>query len=433
MKKLRSSKVIFADDIANEIELFEWKRMTPNPDYSYRTDYQVKRNPLQSDYKAIELSKVKKPFIQFKNYFNQARIMRIRHKINQILEKKSNTESSEFILDQINKNADEFKQVVKRARVEKVNQKIRKFLSSSRIFKIIVDTCRILSLPNLKITSLRKIAIILRMPIGRVAYLVREVKKTKGQKLLDYWQRLQKEVRIHLIFKDRLDKLLQDNFLKTCSLKVIHKAFEDVNSDICFKKFGAFYKQLRGSDFRYKSLQYHKPSFIRWTSEQKDFARLLCFELWENKDEFQLLWVDETTVCPQNFQKKGWGLKGKPLVVRSNLQYDQTKLYALMSRKEAFSLQFLQDTSSHFFFDTFIIESMKKLFENKNDRGIVVLFLDNAAIHRSRELFKFCETNKIILIFNLPYCPTLNPIELLWRYIKRPFKNMTDNYSSLYN
>jgi putative transposase len=52
--------------------------------------------------------------------------------------------------------------------------------------------------------------------------------------------------------------------------------------------------------------------------------------------------------------------------------------------------------------------------------GEVVVVLDNAGIHRAKAVQAFVETNtRLSLVFLPPYAPELNPIELVWAYVKR--------------
>ena len=73
------------------------------------------------------------------------------------------------------------------------------------------------------------------------------------------------------------------------------------------------------------------------------------------------------------------------------------------------------------------IDSMNKLgfkafLENVLARvpGKVVMVLDNSRLHRNAEVVKFLEENERLEIVFLPaYAPELNPIELLWAWVKR--------------
>ena len=52
--------------------------------------------------------------------------------------------------------------------------------------------------------------------------------------------------------------------------------------------------------------------------------------------------------------------------------------------------------------------------------GDVVVVLDNAGIHRAKAVQAFVQTQeRLSLVFLPPYAPELNPIELVWAYVKR--------------
>jgi putative transposase len=49
----------------------------------------------------------------------------------------------------------------------------------------------------------------------------------------------------------------------------------------------------------------------------------------------------------------------------------------------------------------------------------IILILDNFSSHRSKLVIEFAEVHNIILVFLPSYSPDLNPIEQIWRAIKR--------------
>lgn len=59
----------------------------------------------------------------------------------------------------------------------------------------------------------------------------------------------------------------------------------------------------------------------------------------------------------------------------------------------------------------------------------IYLILDNAKIHHAKIIKSVCDILNIKLIFLEPYCPDLNPIEDVWRTIKRILYN--SNYETL--
>ena len=53
-------------------------------------------------------------------------------------------------------------------------------------------------------------------------------------------------------------------------------------------------------------------------------------------------------------------------------------------------------------------------------QGEVVVVLDNAGIHRAKATQAFVEIHeRLSLVYLPPYAPELNPIELVWAYVKR--------------
>lgn len=58
-------------------------------------------------------------------------------------------------------------------------------------------------------------------------------------------------------------------------------------------------------------------------------------------------------------------------------------------------------------------------FVNVNADKRIVLVLDNFSSHRSKLVQEFASRNKISLVYLPPYSPDLNPIEQIWRSIKR--------------
>ncbi len=49
----------------------------------------------------------------------------------------------------------------------------------------------------------------------------------------------------------------------------------------------------------------------------------------------------------------------------------------------------------------------------------IVIVLDNFRSHRAQATVNFAEENRIELVYLPPYSPDLNPIEFIWKSIKR--------------
>ncbi|MGL4882592.1 MAG: IS630 family transposase [Waterburya sp.] len=60
-------------------------------------------------------------------------------------------------------------------------------------------------------------------------------------------------------------------------------------------------------------------------------------------------------------------------------------------------------------------------FSQEYNNEIHIIQLDNAPIHTA---YKLIVPENVILLFQPPYCPELNPIERVWQYIKQKLKNL---------
>lgn len=63
-------------------------------------------------------------------------------------------------------------------------------------------------------------------------------------------------------------------------------------------------------------------------------------------------------------------------------------------------------------------------FVQEHSQEIHIIQLDNAPVHTAHKLIV---PENIILLFQPPYCPELNPIERVWQYIKQQLKNIFFN------
>jgi len=55
----------------------------------------------------------------------------------------------------------------------------------------------------------------------------------------------------------------------------------------------------------------------------------------------------------------------------------------------------------------------------KNPKGRIVLFLDNAQAHLAGMTRRCAKALDIVMVFLPPYSPDLNPIELIWKSVRR--------------
>ncbi len=81
------------------------------------------------------------------------------------------------------------------------------------------------------------------------------------------------------------------------------------------------------------------------------------------------------------------------------------------------------------------LEKLRLKYESKIT---IVAISDNARIHKAQIIKEYCSQNNILLVYLPPYSPQLNPIETLWRLLKkklasRVFKTIQDLYTASEN
>lgn len=112
----------------------------------------------------------------------------------------------------------------------------------------------------------------------------------------------------------------------------------------------------------------------------------------------------------------------KPLGLEQR-KYDYLWLYGLVepASGESFFLEF-----SHL--DGICFEKYLSVFSETFPDDLHIIQLDNGGLHRRLDLEI---PQNIILLFQPPYCPELNPIERLWQHLKsqlrwRNFKDLEE-------
>lgn len=92
-------------------------------------------------------------------------------------------------------------------------------------------------------------------------------------------------------------------------------------------------------------------------------------------------------------------------------QFEATYLYGIVERK----------TGEHFFFEfshlnTDCFQVFLNLGAQQFQDDLLIIQLDNGGFHKAKRLKV---PSNIILLFQPPHCPELNPIEQVWQYLKR--------------
>jgi len=135
--------------------------------------------------------------------------------------------------------------------------------------------------------------------------------------------------------------------------------------------------------------------------------------------------IDETSFCVNDIINYGYSEKGKEILKITKHSKNKERLTLLSSiSKDTLKYQIIKGSVNSDIYLKFIADN-KDLFKNKN------LVQDNARIHHSKKVKNYCLENNINIIYNPPYTPEFNPIELIFNKLKIEFKKL--DHKNIYN
>ncbi len=120
---------------------------------------------------------------------------------------------------------------------------------------------------------------------------------------------------------------------------------------------------------------------------------------------------DETRLGLKTIGGRKITAKGVKPLGQVQWQFKATYLYGIIEPK----------TGEHFFFEfshlnTNCFQVFLNLISQQFKEDLLILQLDNGGFHKAKRLQVL---DNIILLFQPPHCPELNPIEQVWQYLKR--------------
>ncbi len=131
----------------------------------------------------------------------------------------------------------------------------------------------------------------------------------------------------------------------------------------------------------------------------------------------ELYFGDESGFTMQPYIPYGWQKKGQQIRIFARNQRKRLNVFALM--KLDTTVRTFQSQSN--LDGEFTAQSIDAFSEEKQAKPVVIV-LDNSPIHRCKAVWdrlQYWEQHCDLFLFFLPkYSPHLNPIEILWRFIK---------------
>ena len=123
----------------------------------------------------------------------------------------------------------------------------------------------------------------------------------------------------------------------------------------------------------------------------------------------RVIYLDETVFTFSTFRSKGWAHKRDRIKVNdSDLKVQTLALIAAISEDGG-----LIDFAIHpKAINTEVFVSFVKQMSEKVGGEDFALFLDNLSVHKTKDAKLLFESLNITEIFNVPYCPQFNGIEI---------------------
>jgi len=149
----------------------------------------------------------------------------------------------------------------------------------------------------------------------------------------------------------------------------------------------------------------------------KDFAETL-----QNMQSADiLLFMDSVHPAHNTTYSKLWAEKGKPRWISSNTGREHLNISGLYEpNNQEVTIQ--KDSTIN---SKTTIELLKKCNERYQDKQNIIIYLDNASYHKSKEVKEYLASqSKIKLSFLPPYSPNLNLIERLWKFTNEKIINL---------
>ena len=131
------------------------------------------------------------------------------------------------------------------------------------------------------------------------------------------------------------------------------------------------------------------------------------------------MFIDEFLLSDRSFKFYGWSKKGMSVFISTMGDTFSMSFFVAFSVNRFYGIMGIEGTGTSQIFIHFlnnVLNKRKKL--NLDKTRPLVIVLDNASIHKTKEAIKFIIDSKIPMITIPPYEPSLNPVEKLIFSIK---------------
>ena len=188
----------------------------------------------------------------------------------------------------------------------------------------------------------------------------------------------------------------------------------DMVIEMIRKEFGV---TVRARTLRRIGFSWRKDRYVPYKSVSKERQEEFKREVGERAaqrraDGMAVFAEDEAAVQRSQNPAYGWRPTGGREQVRASFSRESVRIFGAMSQDEL-RIKIVESTNSETF--------REFLEEIRRDRPRLFMVLDNASYHKSKAVREYVESTggDVELEFLPPYTPQLNPVETVWRDLKK--------------
>lgn len=126
--------------------------------------------------------------------------------------------------------------------------------------------------------------------------------------------------------------------------------------------------------------------------------------------------MDEASPQTRDNRQRVWSF-GKPKTSKNTTKY-KANTFGFYPINGIETVEFMKNSKA-----PFVCEFLRKISDNNSGKHVIA-FLDNARSHVSAYTQRFAEQHNITLVFIPKYSPDLNPIEFIWKSVRRAISKL---------
>lgn len=140
------------------------------------------------------------------------------------------------------------------------------------------------------------------------------------------------------------------------------------------------------------------------------------FQSWKKKiDEGEtVVWADEVGVSMKPVVSNTWATRGETPIIFAKTNWKKLSVIGGITSGGQFFQQTHEGSIKAAGFIAFLTHLLRHI------EGKITVVVDNAKIHRAKMVTDFvAKQERLSITYLPPYSPELNPIELVWAYVKQ--------------